>query len=61
MAMHYRWDDLPREELNPLIGRRLVSGERLMIAQVYLTKGAIAPPRADSLDGSDAYLRRANR
>ncbi len=43
MAMHYRWDDLPREELNPLIGRRLVTGDRLMIAQVYLAKGAIVP------------------
>ena len=122
MATHYRWDDLPREELNPLIVRRLVTGERLMLAQVYLAKGAIvpqhfhdneqwayilegklrfwlgedesevldvsagellylpsnlphraealedtldldvfAPPRADWLDGSDAYLRRANR
>ncbi len=46
MAAHYRWDDLPREELSPLIGRRLVTGERLMIAQVYLTKGAVVPQHA---------------
>jgi len=122
MATHYRWDELPREELSPLIGRRLVTGERLMIAHVYLAKGAIvpthahdneqltyilegalrfwlgedesevvdvaagevlhipsnvthkaealedtldvdvfAPPRADWLDGSDAYLRRGTK
>ena len=42
-ATHYRWDDLPREELNPMIGRRLVTGERMMIAHVYLQKGAIVP------------------
>jgi quercetin dioxygenase-like cupin family protein len=42
-ATHYRWNDLPREELSPLIGRRLVSGERLMIAHVYLAQGAIVP------------------
>jgi unsaturated pyranuronate lyase len=42
-ATHYRWDDLPREELNPLIGRRLITGERMMIAHVYLAKGAIVP------------------
>jgi unsaturated pyranuronate lyase len=42
-ATHYRWDDLPREELSPLIGRRLVTGDRLMIAHVYLAKGAIVP------------------
>ena len=40
---HHRWDDLPREELNPEIGRRLVTGERLMLAHVYLAKGAIVP------------------
>ena len=43
MASHYRWDDLPREELNPLIGRRLVTGERLMLAHVYIAKGGIVP------------------
>jgi quercetin dioxygenase-like cupin family protein len=43
VAMHYRWNDLPREELNPLIGRRLITGERMMIAHVYLAKGALVP------------------
>jgi quercetin dioxygenase-like cupin family protein len=40
---HYRWDDLPREELNPMIGRRLITGDSMMIAHVYLAKGAIVP------------------
>ena len=42
-ATHYRWDDLPREELNPLIGRRLIATERMMIAHVYLQQGSIVP------------------
>jgi quercetin dioxygenase-like cupin family protein len=42
-ATHYRWDDLPREELNPMIGRRLITGDSMMIAHVYLAKGAIVP------------------
>ena len=42
-ATHYRWEDLPREELNPLIGRRLISGDSMMIAHIYLAKGAIVP------------------
>jgi quercetin dioxygenase-like cupin family protein len=42
-ATHYRWDDLPREQLSPLIGRRLVTGDRLMISHVYLDEGAIVP------------------
>ena len=42
-ARHHRWDDLPREELNPRIGRRLITGDSMMIAHVYLAKGAIVP------------------
>ena len=45
-ATHYRWDDLPREELSPTIGRRLVIGERLMIAHVYLAEDAVVPTHA---------------
>ena len=42
-ATLYRWDALPREELNPLIGRRLITGDQIMIAHVYLAQGAIVP------------------
>src|SRR3954471_7950004 len=42
-ATHYRWDDLEREDLSPLIRRRFITGEQVMIAHVYLTKGAIVP------------------
>ena len=40
---HYRWAEMAKEELSPLIGRRLVSGERVMLAHVYLAEGAIVP------------------
>jgi quercetin dioxygenase-like cupin family protein len=42
-ATHYRWDEIPREELSPLIGRRLITGDQMMIAHVYLAQGAIVP------------------
>ena len=45
-ATHYRWDDLPREELNPQIGRRFITGDSMMIAHVYLVKGAVVPKHA---------------
>ena len=45
-ATHTRWDDLPRERLGPMIERRLVSGERMMIAHVYLEQGATVPTHA---------------
>ena len=35
----YRWDDMPKEQVNPGLSRRLVTGERMMLAHVYLKKG----------------------
>lgn len=37
------WDELPIEELMPLIGRRLIYSEKMMLAHVYLKTGAIVP------------------
>jgi quercetin dioxygenase-like cupin family protein len=42
-ATHYRWDDLPKEELNPLLGRRLITGDRLMIGHIYMEQGLVVP------------------
>jgi len=42
-ARHIRWDDLPRETLNPLLDRKLITGERMMLAHVYLKKGCLVP------------------
>jgi len=39
----YSWNDMPREELKPLLGRRFVTGEHVMLAQIYLDKGCIVP------------------
>ena len=38
-----RWDDLPKEELSPRLARRLITGERVMLAHVYLKKGCVVP------------------
>ena len=43
---HYRWADLPEEGLSPLLRRRLVTGERLMLAHVYLAEGRVVPHHA---------------
>jgi quercetin dioxygenase-like cupin family protein len=42
-AKFFRWDDMPREKLNDLLERRLVTGERIMLAHVYLKKGCVVP------------------
>jgi quercetin dioxygenase-like cupin family protein len=40
---HYRWGDIPAEPLKGTITRRLITGERMMIAHVYLKKGDDVP------------------
>jgi quercetin dioxygenase-like cupin family protein len=42
-ARFYRWEDMPREQVTDLLQRRLVCGERMMLAHVYLRKGCIVP------------------
>ncbi len=40
---HYRWDDLPIETVSDRLSRRLVTGERMMLAHVYLKRGCLVP------------------
>ncbi len=37
------WDDIPVEQLNPLIGRQFLVGTNVMIARVLLKQGAVVP------------------
>ncbi|MDA0683597.1 MAG: cupin domain-containing protein [Bacteroidetes bacterium] len=37
------WDELPMEQLSPSLGRKLISGDRVMLAHVYLDKDCIVP------------------
>jgi quercetin dioxygenase-like cupin family protein len=39
----FRWDDMEKEKVTDQIDRRLVTGDRMMLAHVYLKKGAIVP------------------
>ncbi len=39
----HRWSDMPKERVTDQISRRLVTGQGMMLAHVYLAKGAIVP------------------
>ena len=39
----YRWTDMPKERVNDTLSRRLVTGDRVMLAHVYVAKGGIVP------------------
>ena len=39
----YRWDEIAQEKVTEMISRKIVTGEREMLAQIWLKKGAIVP------------------
>lgn len=39
----YRWDEMPKETVTEVFDRRLITGDRIMLAHVYLKKGALVP------------------
>jgi quercetin dioxygenase-like cupin family protein len=43
LVRHESWDDITHESVTDDIARRLFTGERMMLAHVYLDKGAIVP------------------
>jgi quercetin dioxygenase-like cupin family protein len=38
-----RWADVELEQVNPLLSRKLMTGDRVQLAQVFLKKGCIVP------------------
>ena len=49
------WDEIPAEELSPLISRRLIYSEKMMLAHVYLKTGAIVPAH-DHINEQFTYI-----
>jgi quercetin dioxygenase-like cupin family protein len=41
--MHSAWEGVKLETLSELFSRRVVTGEKAMLAQIYLKKGAVVP------------------
>jgi quercetin dioxygenase-like cupin family protein len=40
---HYTWKEMDKEVLSRTIARRIIAGEKAMVAQVFLVKGAVVP------------------
>jgi quercetin dioxygenase-like cupin family protein len=38
-----RWEDVPRERVTDLIDRKLITGDGIMLAHVFLKKGSVVP------------------
>lgn len=57
----YRWDDMPKENVTEMLDRRLITGERMMLAHVYLKKGAIVPQHSHENEQLTYILKGALR
>ena len=42
-AVVHRWDEIDHDKVTEMISRKVVAGERQMLAQVYLKRGAHVP------------------
>lgn len=40
---HFRWSDIPEERVTDVIARKLITGDGMMLAHVYLKKDALVP------------------
>ena len=43
---HFRWDDLPLERVTDKLSRKLITGQRMMLAHIYLERGSVVPKHA---------------
>jgi len=41
--LHYNWNLLEEEALNPLLGRKMIHGKNTTVARISLRKGAVVP------------------
>lgn len=39
----YRWDEIAHEKVTEMLSRKVISGEREMVAQIYLKRGTLVP------------------
>jgi quercetin dioxygenase-like cupin family protein len=40
---HHNWNAIPEEQMNALVGRKVIHGEKITVARLRLAKGAIVP------------------
>jgi quercetin dioxygenase-like cupin family protein len=57
----HRWDEIALEKVTEMLSRKLVTGEREMLAQVYLKAGCVVPMHAHESEQMTYILQGALR
>jgi len=60
-ARCHRWDEIPLEKINEMVSRKTLAGEREMLAQTYLKRGALVPLHAHDSEQMTYVLQGALR
>jgi quercetin dioxygenase-like cupin family protein len=45
-ARVHRWDEIALDKITEMVSQKIVAGEREMLAQIYLKRGALVPMHA---------------
>ena len=45
-ARVHRWDEIALDKITEMISQKIIAGEREMLAQIYLKRGALVPMHA---------------
>ena len=57
----HRWDEIALDKLTELVSRKIVAGERQMLVQTYLKRGALVPAHAHESEQMTYVLQGALR
>jgi quercetin dioxygenase-like cupin family protein len=57
----YRWDEIALEKVTEMVSRKVVTGERESVAQVYLKRGTLVPWHAHDIEQMTCVLQGALR
>ena len=57
----HRWDEIALEKITEMISQKIVAGEREMLAQIYLKRGALVPMHAHESEQMTYILQGALR
>ena len=57
----HRWDEIALEKVTEMLSRKIVTGEREMLAQVYLKRGCLVPMHSHEAEQMTYVLQGALR
>jgi len=61
MARLHRWDEIALEKITEMISQKLVAGERELLAQIYMKRGALVPMHSHDSEQMTYVLQGALR